>query len=316
MKIIHTTDSLNIVKPVVTLGIFDGVHLAHQSIIRKLISRADDFSGESAIVTLWPHPRIVLNHEEDRIRLLNTLDEKIERLELTGVQNLIIIPFNEVLATMAFDQFIREILLGKIGMNHFVVGYNHQFGRNREGNFEKLQKLAQELKFGLSMQEPVLIEGTRVSSSIIRRLIMEGNLELANKFLGYTYYLTGKVISGNKQGRDIGYPTANIEVNDIYKLLPPKGVYAVFIETDNIVYKGMMNIGCRPTFNEDCLQDTLEVNLFDYDGDLYNKELRIYFVRKIREEKKFNSIEALRQQISNDKRLVNKILDSVKITNP
>ncbi len=314
MRVFHDTDSLDIARPVATLGIFDGVHLAHQSIIKKLIKSAYDLSGESVIITLWPHPRIVLSGDVDSVKLLNTLEEKIGQLEKTGVENLIVIPFNKELASMGFDQFIREILLKKIGIVQLVVGYNHQFGHNREGNFEKLQKLADELKFGLSMQEPVLIQDMRISSSLIRRLILEGNMELANSFLGYTYNVSGKVIGGNKLGRDLGFPTANIEVDEIHKLLPPKGVYAVYINTGNLLFKGMMNIGCRPTFNEDCLQDTLEVNLFDFKGDLYHNTLKVFFMKKIREERKFASIDALRQQISNDKRLVNKILDSVKIS--
>ena len=313
MRVFHDIDTLDLVRPVATLGIFDGVHLAHQSIIKKLMETAENLAGESAIITLWPHPRIVLNGEKDQIRLLNTLEEKIERLEKTGIDSLIVIPFDRELASMGFDQFIRDILLKKVGIAHFVVGYNHQFGRNREGDFQRLKDLADELNFGLSMQEQVQIEGTKISSSLIRRLILEGNLEQANSFLGYTYYISGEVIGGNKMGRDIGFPTANIEVGEAEKMIPPRGVYAVYAETEDTLYKGMMNIGCRPTLNENCLQDTLEVNLFDFDRDLYQKKLRIYFIKKIREERKFLNIGALRQQIEKDKHLIEEILDSVKI---
>lgn len=313
MKIFHNIDVLDIKKPVASIGIFDGVHLAHQSIISELIIKARDLFGESVIVTLWPHPRIVLNNEKNPIKLLNTLEEKIERLEMTGIENLIIIPFNRELAIMGFDRFVREILLKKIGVQHLVVGYNHHFGHNREGNYEKLQELASISGFGLSKVDPVLIKDIKVSSSTIRRLIAEGTIESANKLLGYSYYISGKVILGNKKGRNIGFPTANIEVSDSNKLLPPKGVYAVYIDTLDSRFKGMMNIGCRPTFHDDCLQETLEVNLFDYKGDLYNTALKIHFVKKIREEKKFETIDALRQQIVNDKQLVNKILGSIKM---
>ncbi len=313
MRVFRNPDNITIERPVATMGIFDGVHLAHQSIIKQLIATAKNLLGESTIVTLWPHPRIFLNHNRDPIKLLNTLDEKIERLDNAGIGNLIIIPFDEELAAMSSEQFIIEILLKKIGIIHLVVGYNHQFGRNREGNYEQLQELSGQLGFGLSKLPPVIIKDTRISSSLIRRLIMEGKMEYANKYLGYTYYITGKVTEGSRKGRDIGFPTANIEINDNDKLLPPKGVYAVYIDTSETCYKGMMNIGCRPTLNEDCMQHTLEVNLFDFSGNLYNKELRISFIKKIREEKKFTGIEELRKQITADKQLINKILDSVKM---
>ena len=299
--------------PVVTLGIFDGVHLAHQSIIRRLNETARELSGESAIVTLWPHPRIVLNHNRDQIGLLNTLDEKIEQFQKTGVQNLIVIPFDEKLASMDFDQFLKDILIKKIGIIHMVVGYNHHFGRNREGNFDKLLSLSTQLGFGLSRQDPVIIDDNRISSSLIRRLIMEGELETANRYLGYIYHFTGIVVGGDMRGRDIGFPTANIKITDANKLIPPKGVYAVYIELNGIRYKGMMNIGCRPTFNDDCALDTLEVNLFDFSGDLYNKTLRIICIKKVRDEKKFETAAELTQQILHDKQLINKILDSVKM---
>ena len=313
MRVFHDIEALDLVKPVATLGIFDGVHLAHQSVIKKLRETADVLFGESTIITLWPHPRIVLNGEKDQIKLLNTLEEKIERLEKTGIENLIIIPFDKKLASMGFDQFIREILLKKIGITHLVVGYNHQFGHNREGDFQRLRSLADELNFGLSMQEPVRIEETRISSSLIRRLILEGNMEQANNFLGYTFFISGEVIGGNKMGRGIGFPTANIEVREVEKIIPPRGVYAVYAKTEGSLHKGMMNIGCRPTLNENCLQDILEVNLFDFEEDLYKKKLKIYFIKKLREERKFVNIAALRHEIEKDKHLINEILDSIKI---
>ena len=315
MKVFHDINTLDLVRPVATLGIFDGVHLAHQSVIEKLKKIADDLSGESVIISLWPHPRIVLNGVKDQVRLLNTLEEKIERLEKTGVDNLILIPFNREFASMGFDQFIREVLLKKVGILHLVVGYNHQFGRNREGNIENLKNLANELNFGLSMQEPILIDEIKISSSLIRKLILSGNLEQANNYLGYTYYISGLVVGGNRKGRDIGFPTANIEVSEREKMIPPRGVYAVYAESEGSFYKGMMNIGCRPTLNEDYQQDILEVNLFDFDGDLYQKKMKVYFIKKIREERKFTNLEALSQQIANDKLWVHKILDSVKIEN-
>jgi len=313
MKIFHQINDISIKSPVATIGIFDGVHRAHQMVINRLTEISRQLHGESVIITLWPHPRIVLNHQKDKIKLLNTLDEKIDRLEKTGIENLIVVPFDHQLASMGFDVFIMEVLLKKIGIRHLVVGYNHQFGRGRQGNYENLKSMSEELNFGLSMQEQVLINDAKVSSSVIRRLIIEGNIEMANDYLGYKYFFSGKVIRGEGLGRGIGFPTANLQSSDPDKLLPPKGVYAVMVKTGDAFYKGMMNIGCRPTLKHDCINDTYEVNLFDFDGDLYGTLIKVYFIKRVRDEKKFGSVGELGKQISHDKLLINKILDSIKI---
>ena len=313
MKIFHHIHNISIKRPVATIGIFDGVHLAHQSVIRKLIEISRQLSGESVIITMWPHPRIVLNHQKDAIKLLNTLDEKIDRLENTGVENLIVVPFDRQFAALDFDVFIRDILVKNIGIHHLVVGYNHQFGRDRQGNYEKLKAMSEELNFGLSMQEQVLINNARVSSSVIRRLIMEGNIETANEYLGYRYFFSGKVVKGRGLGQKMGFPTANLQSVDPDKLLPGEGVYAVIVSIGGNYYKGMMNIGRRPTLNDKPLDITCEVNLFDFDGDLYNAGLKTFFIQRVRDEKKFNSADELKKQISNDKLLINKILASIKM---
>lgn len=313
MKIFRDLENIRIPRPVGTIGIFDGVHLAHQAVIRKLELKAGELQGESTIITLWPHPRIVLQKDLESLQLLNTMEEKIHRLEEAGVENLIIIPFDKRFAQTNFTDFVQTVLVKKLGIAHLVVGFDHQFGRDRDGNFEKLQKLSSKLGFGLSQQEPIIINDEKVSSSGIRKYILEGNVRKALQLLGYGYCLHGRVVSGNQKGRQIGFPTANISVSEPYKLIPVKGVYAVIARVHNKAYKAMMNIGCRPTLNENCEESVLEAHLFDYSGDLYNEEIEIEFIDRVRDEKKFESVDLLKSQISNDRELINKILTSIKL---
>ena len=311
MKVFRDINKLAIKNPVATIGIFDGVHLAHQAIIHVLKEMAKEISGESVIITLWPHPRIVLDPENASIQLINTLEEKIIKLEESEVDNLIILPFNRDFASIDFDVFIKNFLVKKLKIHHLVVGFNHHFGKNREGNYERLNILAKQVGFELSRVEPFIIQGERVSSSEIRKLIIAGEIRKASEFLGYPFFVAGKVVPGKMLGRSMGFPTANISVTDSHKIIPKNGVYAVTAEVEARLYRGMMNIGCRPTFNSDCLQSTLEVNLFGFIGDLYQKELRINFYDRIRDEKKFNSLEELAAQISADQKQVEQILENL-----
>ncbi len=314
MKVFHDIPGIICKRPVATIGIFDGVHLAHQAIINRLTDTAEQMAGESVIVTMWPHPRIVLRKGED-IKLLSTLDEKIERLEHSGVDNLIILPFTKMFASTSFEEFVRDILVNKIGIVHLVVGYNHQFGHNREGNYAKLQQLGNDYGFSLSQQDPVVVDNEKVSSSNIRHLLQSGHIEKSNRFLGYHFFLKGKVVKGKELGQKIGFPTANLEVNDTNKIIPKNGVYAVLVELEGRVYQGMMNIGCRPTIERECTNTVLEVNLLNFEGDLYQKELRVYFINRVRDEKKFNTLEELAAQIMQDRELIKNILGLVKIEN-
>lgn len=312
MKIFKDLEKVSIHRPVATIGIFDGVHKAHQAIIERLERTSEKLAGESTVVTLWPHPRIVLYKEDDEIQLLNTLEEKIFRLEEAGVQNLVIIPFNTLFADTSFSDFVEEILVKRLNIVHLVVGYNHHFGKNREGNYYKLDQLSARLGFGLSQQAPVVIEDKKVSSSAIRHYLKEGEVNMANRFLGYHYQVGGKVVTGNRKGRELGFPTANIAVENEYKLIPGDGVYAVIAHIGDRKIEGMMNIGCRPTLMEDCRQSLIEVHLFDWDDDLYDMEIRIDFIERIRDERKFGSISELKAQITQDKVLIKKILTSIK----
>jgi riboflavin kinase / FMN adenylyltransferase len=315
MKIYKDISGFTFKKPVATIGFFDGVHLAHQSIIRKLKTIAAELKGESVVITLWPHPRIILKKTDEEIYLLNTLEEKIEKIEETGIDNLVILPFDTTFASIPFAEFVEEYLVKKLGIYHLIVGYNHHFGKNREGNFENLNHLAEKFSFGLSQQEQVTVREERVSSSHIRKLILNGQIEKANEFLGYTFNLHGKVVRGVKIGRQIGFPTANLAISEHSKILPLKGVYAVMVELEGKMYKGMMNIGCRPTIDKDCLKDTLEVHLFDFSGDIYSKELRVYFVKRIRDEQRFVDIPSLVGQITKDEESIKNVLSLVKFEN-
>ncbi len=312
LKIFQNIDNPGIANPVATIGIFDGVHQAHRAIIDKLKEAARKVNGESVIVTLWPHPRLVLNNEKGSLKLINTLEEKIALLESTGIDNLIILSFSKSFALTSFEDFVHDILYDRLNIRHLVVGYNHHFGKNREGNFARLKELSERLGFDIEQLDPVMYGLERVSSSVIRKLLLEGSIEKANQFLGYEFFLTGRVVEGSHLGRKIGFPTANLNVSDTNKIIPANGVYAVKVINEKKLYKGMMNIGYRPTVEDRPTGILLEVNLFEYEGDLYNKELKIIFTGRIRDEKKFSSIDELKDQISLDKTKAIKILESLK----
>lgn len=312
MKVFRDLNQVNIINPVATIGIFDGVHLAHQAIIQQLHEKAKEVSGETVIITLWPHPRIVLDPDNNSIQLINTLEEKMIKLEKSGIENLIILPFDKNFAAIGFDDFIQNILVKKLNVHHLVVGFNHHFGRNREGNYDRLQMLANKIGFSLSRVEPYVMYGEKVSSSEIRKLLIAGEIRKASEFLGYPFFVAGKVVPGKKMGRSIGFPTANITVTDSHKIIPKNGVYAVDADVDGIIYEGMMNIGCRPTVDSECIKSTLEVNLFDFSENLYQKELRVNFYARIRDEIKFNNLEELSAQISRDRDRVRQILQNRK----
>jgi riboflavin kinase/FMN adenylyltransferase len=312
VKVIYDISLAEIKNPVATIGIFDGVHRAHSEVIMQCRSIADEISEETVLVTLWPHPQKVFHEGRDAIKLLTSLEEKINLLDKRGIDNLVVLTFDNKLADTEFEDFVKEILVDGLNISHLVVGFNHQFGKNRKGNYEKLLSLAGKYEFGLTQLEPFLQDNVKVSSTKIRNLILEGDVERANLFLGYRFFLSGRVIGGNRKGREIGFPTANISVDDSYKLIPGNGVYAVFADVNDTRYEGMMNIGCRPTIDKDCLETVLEVNLFDYSGNLYDQKILVNFIQKIRNEIKFNNLEELSEQIEKDKVLIKEILNNAK----
>ena len=293
-------------KAVVTTGTFDGLHVGHQKIIDTLQTIANTIDGETVIITFHPHPRLVLFPDDNDLKLLTTLDEKVKLLEKSGINHLIIIPFDKNFSRLTSLEFVRDILINTIGTKKLVIGYDHHFGRNREGNFESLKELSQLFSFDVEEIPAQDINHVAVSSSKIRTALLDGDLATAKEYLSYNYKLTGIVVKGNQLGRTIGYPTANILVDDKYKLIPANGVYAVNVFLENTKYGGMMNIGVRPTLNG--VLRTIEVNIFNFDNDIYNQQISIEFLSYIRSEQKFDGLDELKNQLKTDKEVVQKVL--------
>lgn len=311
MKIYTDFSSIpNIENLVLTIGSFDGVHLGHQALIRAINEKAKSFGGESGLLTFHPHPRLILQPaKKDSIRLLTTIEERIDLLKQTGLDHLFIVPFSVDFANMPAENYIEDILVNKFSPKHLVVGYDHKFGKNRTGTIDLLKRYEQ--KFGYSVEQinRQQIEDITYSSTNIRNLLLQGNIKEANDLLGYPYETTGYVVHGEKRGEQLGFPTANIEVKNVNKLIPGKGVYAVRTIIDNTTYNGMLNIGTRPTF--DGVNKTIENHIFAFRKNIYGWKVKIRFYNKIREEKKFNSSQELKEQLKTDKLEAQEILKTI-----
>lgn len=294
---------------VATVGIFDGVHKGHKKILERVVEVAKEKNLMATVFTLWPHPRQVFNPDDRTLRFVTTIDEKVELLEKLGIDQLIIHPFNHEFAKLTACEFIKTFLVDKLHTEHLVVGFNHKFGRDQEGNYDNLKRCASEFNFEIEKLNAFLQNEIKVSSTIIRESILRGEIQKANKLLGYNFFISGHVVGGSKIGRTIGFPTANIQRTELYKLIPSDGVYAVKLKINGDMYKGMLNIGIRPTIDGKNTHKSIEVHILDFDGDLYNKYLRIHFVKKIRDEQKFDGVEALKKQLEKDKKAIEKILE-------
>ncbi|MGV3538977.1 MAG: bifunctional riboflavin kinase/FAD synthetase [Rufibacter sp.] len=284
---------------VVTSGTFDGVHVGHQKILARLTEMARQCNGQSVVITYWPHPRTVLNPNDDSLRLLSTIEERIEALENFGVDYLLILPFTKEFAQLTSEEYIQQILLTTLQTKKLVIGYDHRFGKNREGGFEYLQQNASRYGFEVEEIPRQDIDEVGVSSSKIRTALEKGDVETAARYLGRPYTLTGKVVEGKKLGRTLGYPTANLQPYDRLKLVPAIGIYAVLVKTGLGEFKGMLSIGTNPTVNG--TSQTIEVNLFDFDADLYGQDITLSFMAYMRAEEKYDSLEELIQQLHRDK---------------
>ena len=282
-----------------SIGMFDGVHLGHQSIIQKLNTIAEAKNLKSAILTFWPHPRTVFNPNDD-LKFLNTIEEKTYLLEKKGVQHLFLKEFDEDFLNLTGEEFVKQILVEKLQVKHLIVGYDHTFGKNRSGDFSLLKKMGPEYGFEVEQVEAVSYKGVNISSTQIRNALSSGDVIFANEMLGYNYSLSGAVVHGKKIGRTIGYPTANIEVDDL-KLLPKKGAYIVDVFVKNQHYKGMLSIGTNPTVNGTMV--SVEVYILDFDEDIYDQEISVNFRDFLHEEIKFNGLEELMIRLDEDKRL-------------
>lgn len=293
---------------VVTIGMFDGVHAGHKKLLNHLIEVSEVKKLMPTVLTFWPHPRMVLKKNVHDLAFITTLDEKTRMISQHGIKQLFLLPFSLDLAGKTAEEFIVEILLGKLKMKHLVVGYNHRFGKDRLHDYEDYQRLADKYNFSLSRVSAVYEKDQPVSSTAVRKLLNAGNVMQANKILGYSYSLFGTVAGGQKLGRKLGFPTANIKPNEQYKLIPKNGVYACYIEVMGKVYGGMLNIGVRPTLNTQNNQPTIEVHIFDFNQDVYSEEVRVVFERRVRDEKKFDGLEQLKEQLRKDEKEVRRIL--------
>ena len=294
-------------RPVVTPGTFDGVHIGHRKIIERIRLKAQEIGGESVVLTFEPHPRLVLFPDDNQLRLLTTLDEKLYLLEQAGVEHVVVIPFDKQFSRLTAAAYVENILVNKLNTQCLVIGYDHQFGRNREGSIEQLQKLAPQFGFEVEEIPPQDIDDIKVSSTKIRNALLSGDIQTANLFLTYIYNFEGKVIKGNQIGRRLGFPTANIQPSDPLKLIPAMGIYAVHVAIGHEIRGGMMSIGKRPTV-EDTEQITIEVHVFDWSEDLYDQSIRIYIVEKMRDEEKYNSLDDLKQQLILDEKQARELL--------
>lgn len=299
-------DFLPVPNAVVTSGTFDGVHLGHQKIIQRIREIARSIHGETVLITFWPHPRLVLYPTEHHLRLLSTFEEKASLLRQFGIDHLVTIPFTQEFSQMTSEQFIRKVLMEKIHTKKLVIGYDHRFGKNREGSFDYLQEHSSEFGFELEEISRQDVEEIGVSSTKIRKALESGDIRTATNYLGRPYELNGLVVKGQQIGRSIGFPTANIHIPNDYKLIPHDGVYAVEVKVEGVLYKAMLNIGNRPTV--DGTRKTVEAHLFDFQGDLYNKLVTVSFKEFIREERKFENLEALKNQLVQDQKLAKSIL--------
>ncbi len=291
---------------VITIGSFDGVHLGHKSIFNALLSKSKELNSRSFLVTFSPHPRSVVL-KDTTVNLLTTIREKKELFEKAGIENILVIKFTKEFSQFGYEEFIKKYFVDGIGIKHVVIGYDHKFGKNREGNEAVLKQLGKKYNFGVSVVPPLSMDLENLSSSKIRKALLNGELEKANKYLGRNFYFYGKVVEGARRGRLIGFPTANLEINDPHKLVPKSGVYLVNCSFNSEKYYGLMNIGYRPTFG-DVDKSIIEVYIIDFNNNIYGENIRIDFIKRIRDEKKFNSKEELIEQINLDKENVLKFI--------
>ena len=295
-------------KTIVTLGTFDGVHIGHQKIIEKLLQNATEYDCESLILTFFPHPRMVLQEGSD-IKLLNTIDEKSVLLDKLGLDNLIIHPFDKEFSQLSAEEFVKTILVDTFNIQKIIIGYDHRFGRNRTANIDDLILYGEKFGFEVEQISAQEINEVSISSTKIRNAILEGNMALANEYLGYNYNLSGIVSKGKQLGRTIGFPTANIKIPEEYKLIPKNGVYIVKSILNQITVFGIMNIGVNPTVSGENL--SIEVHFLDFDADLYDEKIIITILDRIRDEQKFESVALLKLQLEKDKNSALSFIDAL-----
>jgi riboflavin kinase/FMN adenylyltransferase len=295
----HISDFTKLNNAVAAIGTFDGVHFGHQKIIKRLCELAEATGGESVVVTFFPHPRSIIDPENQDLKMINTIDEKAAFLEELGVDHLIITPFTRDFSNLTAEEYIKEVLVETIGIKHLIVGYDHRFGKDRKGGMAELIKYAEPLGYQVEEIPEQDVHDVSVSSTKIRKALLSGDVALAAEFLGYNFSLYGRVIKGDKIGRTIGFPTANIFIEESYKLIPSDGIYAVTIGMNGDTFKGMAYIGQRPTING--MTRNIEVNIFDFNQEIYGQYVTMYFMEFLRNDVKFTGLEALKEQLKKDK---------------
>lgn len=303
MEVHYGFEGLNLVRPVATTGVFDGVHLGHRMLLERVVKEAGNAATDAVAVTFNPHPRIVLSGDPSHLRFLTDLDERISLIGKTGIGHLVIIRFTHELSRMTAPEFIEKILCRHLGVSHLIVGFNHHFGRRQAGTSDTIVECSKEMGFTVTREEALMSDGVPVSSSAIRYLLNKGAVEKAATLLGYHYFISGRVVSGKRIGRDIGFPTANIESIFEYKLIPFDGVYAVIvkIEGDDTLYPAMVNIGTRPTIKSSDGRRTIEAHLINFEGNIYGSRVCMQFRYRLRDEMKFENVEALTAQLVRDR---------------
>ena len=301
LNIFHSiNDFRSTKKTIITLGTFDGVHIGHKKILEKVLQNTGDGQYESLVLTFFPHPRMILKEDSD-MKLLNTIDEKIDLLDKIGIQNLVIHPFDEKFSRLTAEEFVKTILVDRFQVQKIIIGYDHRFGRNRTANINDLIAFGEQYDFEVEQISVQEINEISVSSTKIRNALLEGNMTLANDYLGYNYFLTGEVVKGKQLGRTINFPTANLKIQEKYKLIPQNGVYIVKSVINEQTVFGMMNIGFNPTVNGQ--NQTIEIHYFDFDADLYHQKIRVSILQRIRSEQKFESVNLLKAQLETDKQM-------------
>lgn len=307
MKIYHSLDDFTRLDyAIVTSGTFDGVHLGHQKILARLKEIAGKNNGETVVITFWPHPRFILRPDDSSLKLLNTFEEKADLLKEQGIQHLIRIPFTKEFSQLSSEEFITKILVQTIGTKKLVIGYDHRFGKNREGSFEQLKLNGPAYGFDVEEIPRQDVDHVGVSSTKIRHALDQGDVQTATHLLGRLYSINGRVVKGDKLGRLMGFPTANIEIDTHHKLIPMDGIYAVKVAYAHQVFGGMLYIGNRPTVNG--TKRNIEVNIFNFERDIYGEDLTVHFIELIRNDMKFGDLEALKQQLEKDKEIALHIL--------
>lgn len=306
-KLIYLDEVQRDPNSVITVGTFDGVHAGHRAIIDKVVAKAGERQARGIIVTFDPHPREIINPGDAGIKLLTTLPERCEILDELGIDMMVVIPFDRDFSLLSSEEFVRDIIYKKVGVSEFVIGYDHHFGRNREGSIDTVKRIGEELGFDACVVSKQEVGNRTVSSTAIRKALSEeGDVEQAARFLQRPYRLNGMVVHGDKRGKEIGYPTANLKPEDKRKVIPANGVYAVKVRVEGEWYGGMMNIGVRPTFDGN--EQTLEVHLFDFSKDIYGKNVQVRFLERIRDEKKFSGVDELKARLDSDKEEALRIL--------